>query len=79
MGILKFIFIAILAYYIIRFISRALFPFLLRKLGQQLQKNINNQYTRNTKEKDVFLNIQKNTPKYDDKKVGEYVDYEELD
>lgn len=79
MGIFKFIFIAILVFYLFRLIARAILPFVLRKLTQKFEQDINQQYQRSKKEKDVYINTQVNRPKYEDNKVGEYVDYEEID
>ncbi|NUY79308.1 DUF4834 family protein [Flavobacterium sp. MAH-1] len=74
-------------YYILRFLSRLLFPILVKKAVEHAQddmrqqfgsyQNPNDNYRRNDGEVTVDAS---NAPKSKEtKKVGEYIDYEEID
>lgn len=93
-GFLKTIVWLVLIYYAIKFLFRLLGPFLLQKAVQKVEKNFNekakdfynqtqNQYSgsnsqsysanSNTSKSDINVNDLR-----EKKKVGEYIDYEEL-
>lgn len=89
-GLIKTIVYIIVGYYVIKFLARLLFPVVVRKVvskaeesfKQQYQAN-QHQYNYNTKQqtsKDEIIidSARSNNPK-STKKVGEYVDYEEIE
>lgn len=83
-GLLKFLFWFFVFSYIIKFLGRIFIPIILkrfiRKSSQKFGKKFNNMNSRRTKsnEGDVIIEGKKNKSKLSDK-VGEYVDFEEVD
>lgn len=90
-GLLKIIVYFIAGYYIIKFLARLLFPIVVRKVvskaeqsfkqqyqSQQQSNTYNAQKSRSTRDEIVFDTTKSNNPK-STKKVGEYVDYEEIE
>lgn len=86
-GFLKTILYLVAFYYIFKFLARIFFPILVKKAvekagenfqQQQRQYQSNQNYQTSSKDEIIY-----NTPKSDKpretKKVGEYVDYEEID
>ncbi|WP_396178526.1 DUF4834 family protein [Flavobacterium sp.] len=89
-GLLKVILYFIVGYYIVKFLARLLFPIVVRKVvskaeqsfKQQYQSQYNNDYTtqQNRSSKDeIVSDTAKFTNPKSTKKVGEYVDYEEIE
>lgn len=85
-GLLKTLFYFIVFYYVFKFLARLFLPILVKKVvekagqnfQQQYQSNAaNNQKTSNNDE--IIYDTTKNTKPRETKKVGEYVDYEEID
>ncbi|OQY05607.1 MAG: hypothetical protein B6I20_00775 [Bacteroidetes bacterium 4572_117] len=78
MGVLlKFIFIGVLAYYILKSAVRLLLPF----LGKKFEEKINQANQANKKikrEGEITIEQMKNKANPIDKNTGEYVDYEEI-
>ena len=90
-GVLKTILYFIVAYYIVKFIARLLFPIVVRKVVSKAEASFKQQYhsnqqnndyshqqNRSPKDEIILENVQSNNPK-STKKVGEYVDYEEIE
>ena len=90
-GLIKTIVYIIIGYYAIKFIARLLFPVVIRKVvskaeesfKQQYQSNqqnynYNTQQQRAQKDEIILETVKSNNPK-STKKVGEYVDYEEIE
>ncbi len=83
-GVLKTIFYFIAFYYVFKFLARLFLPIMVKKVVekagenfQQQQNQYNNQKAHN---KEEFVNTNSNSTKpKETKKVGEYVDYEELE
>ena len=85
-GFLRTLLYIVAFYYIFKFLARIFFPILVKKAvekaGEQFQQQQQYQSNQNyqTSSKDEIIN---NNPKSDKpretKKVGEYVDYEEID
>lgn len=87
-GFLKAVIYIIAFYYIFKFLARIFMPLILKKVvekaGQNFQQQYNNQRTQQQQqyhsqpEQEIY-----NTPKsqkfQSTKKVGEYVDYEEIE
>jgi type IV secretory pathway VirB3-like protein len=90
-GVLKTILYFIVGYYIIKFLARLLFPIVVRKVVSKAEESFkqqyqssqqNNNYTsqqnRSVKDEISAEDAKSNNPK-STKKVGEYVDYEEIE
>lgn len=81
-GFIKAIFYILIAYYVIKFVAKLFLPVVVRKVAQKAEENIRQQYERqqsyrNPREKGP--ETPKATRPADTKKIGEYVDYEEID
>ena len=80
-GFIEMIFEIIIFYYIIKFLAKLFLPMLVKKAvqkaGEKFQQN--QQYNQNTTSEDEVI-INKNSDKPREiKKVGEYVDFEEIE
>lgn len=80
-GFLRTILIIIGIYYAIKFLARLFMPFLMRKMIQKAEKNFQEQqqfYTNQQQQKsDSNSKTKKQAPAT--KKVGEYIDFEEIE
>jgi len=86
MTFLKTILIVLLVYFGLKFLIRLATPYLIRyiskKAGQQFEQFFGNNPKMNTqREKEVSITIDKNPSpnSRNSKKVGEYVEFEEVD
>ena len=81
MAFIKFIIIAVGIYYLLKLIIRAMFPFLVQKTFDKMQKEANRQQQEQQKrEGEVTIDKNSNTKSNPNKKdVGDYVDFEEVD
>ncbi|MDQ2180539.1 DUF4834 family protein [Marinifilum sp. D714] len=81
MAFIKFIIIAVGIYYLLKLIIRAMFPFLVQKTFDKMQKEANRQQQEQEKrEGEVTIDKNSNTKSNPNKKdVGDYVDFEEVD
>lgn len=82
--LLRWLLIALLIYYIFKFLARLFFPMLLKKIVRKAEQQMKNQQQRhyqNTPENKVGETIIDKKPQTtkSNKKVGEYIDYEEID
>ncbi len=84
-GILKTIFYILAFYYIFKFLARLLLPIMVKKVvekaGENYQRQYQSNYNSNTNhQQDEFVtSTSKSNKPRETKKVGEYIDYEELD
>jgi len=84
-GVLKAIFYFIVFYYAFKFLARLFLPVLVKKAvekaGQNFQQyNQSQSYNQAASSKDeIVYDTSKSTKPRETKKVGEYVDYEEID
>ena len=84
-GILKTIFYILAFYYIFKFLARLFLPIMVKKVVEKAGENFQKQYQSNYQHKanssqDEFVNPNSKTDKpRETKKVGEYIDYEEID
>ncbi len=88
-GTLRILFYIIAFYYIMKFLARILLPLLVKKAVQKAGENFQQQQrqyqsggyqnTRNTSNNEIVYDTAKATKPRETKKVGEYVDYEEID
>jgi len=85
-GFLRTLLYIVAFYYIFKFLARIFFPILVKKAvekaGEQFQQQ-QHQYQSNqnykASSKDEIINTPKSDMPRETKKVGEYVDYEEID
>lgn len=90
-GLIKIIAYFIIIYYVIKFLARLFFPIVIRKVVSKAEESFKQQYQssqqndsysahQNTTLKDEIISGKgtSNNPK-STKKVGEYVDYEEIE
>lgn len=85
-GLMRTILIILLIYYGLKILSRIFAPYILKYLskkvekrfGEQFGEQFNNQQYKSQKEGEVTIDKMPNQTQ-SNKKVGEYVDYEEID
>ena len=89
-GLLKVILYFIVGYYIVKFLARLFFPIVIRKVVSKAEQSFRDQYqsqqqsnytapnSRSSRDEIVSDTAKSNNPK-STKKVGEYVDYEEIE
>jgi hypothetical protein len=69
-------------YYVFKFLARLFLPYMVKKVvekaGQNFQQNYQNQQNSNTTQDSNPLNSTDSKPR-ENKKVGEYVDFEEIE
>jgi hypothetical protein len=81
--VLKTICTIILFYYLFKFGMRLLAPYLLRKVAKKAEEHLKNQFNQQQNQQTNYQ--QNNEPKRDKnnikptKKVGEYIDFEEVE
>ena len=75
-GLVKTVLIIILAYSIIKYITRLLAPWILRSMAKKINKPPSNYNSSNERDVSIDKSVKKQRSVKD---VGEYVDYEELD
>lgn len=77
MALVRFLFILLIIYFIIRIFTRYVLRFYLNNM-QRKYENQQNQYNKK-REGDVTINTKPNKTKKIDKDEGDYVDFEEID
>ena len=81
-GILRTILTIVCIYYLLKFIGKLLFPIMVKTVVDKAQENFqqqqNYQRTQNNQSDFVNTNTKSDKPR-EKKKVGEYIDYEEID
>lgn len=84
-GILKTLFYILAFYYIFKFLARLLLPIMVKKVVEKAGENFQRQYqstysSYTNQQQDEFVNTATKSDKpRETKKVGEYIDYEEID
>ena len=83
-GLLRWLFIVLLIYYILKIIGRIFFPLLFKKMVRKAEQRMRDQQQKqyqNTTETKVGETVIDKKPQQSktDKNVGEYIDYEEVD
>jgi hypothetical protein len=84
MGLLKFLFFALLFYYGFKFLAKLFAPFLIKKAAETFQKKAEQQFggqqTKNSvKEGETIIDKAPRNDAQGKNSVGEYVDFEEID
>jgi len=81
-GVLRTILTIVCIYYLLKFIGKLLFPIMVKSVVEKAQENFqqqqNYQRTQNSQADFVNTNSKSDKPR-EKKKVGEYIDYEEID
>ncbi|WP_299335271.1 DUF4834 family protein [uncultured Psychroserpens sp.] len=84
-GFLRTILIILLIYYGIKILSRIFAPYLVRYMSKKMQQKFEGQFgqqqqqTQQHKEGETVIDKIPNRNSSSNKKVGEYIDYEEID
>lgn len=83
LNLLETLLIIVLIYYGLKFLARLFFPIMVKTVVEKAQENFQQQqqnYQRNQNAQDDFVNTNRKSDKpRETKKVGEYIDYEEID
>ena len=84
MGLLKFLFFALLFYYGFKFLAKLLAPFLMKKVADTIQKKAEQQFGGQqpksaVKEGETIIDKAPSNKPITKNSVGEYVDFEEID
>lgn len=81
-GFIETLFYILMFYYVFKFLARLFLPYMVKKVvekaGQNFQHNYQNQQNPNTTQDSNPLNSTDSKPR-ENKKVGEYVDFEEIE
>jgi hypothetical protein len=75
-GVFRTILIILLIYYIIKWLGRLFFPLLVKKY---FGKQMNRQQSQDKREGDVTIVKRGKKPTGKDDRIGDYVDFEEVD
>lgn len=86
-GFIKTIFYILAFYYIFKFLARLFFPIMVKKVVEKAEENLKQQqaYSNTTRSRstsygdEIIYDTAKATKPKETKKVGDYVDYEEID
>ncbi|SDS45757.1 protein of unknown function [Formosa sp. Hel1_31_208] len=84
-GFLRTILIILLVYYGIKILSRIFAPYLVRYMSKKMQEKFGGQFQQQQdprpqhKEGETVIDKVPNRDSSSNKKVGEYIDYEEID
>ncbi len=86
-SLLKTIFYIIVFYYVFKFLAKLFLPVVVKKVVQKAEQNFHQQYQQQQQyqnqqrqnQDEIIYNTTKSTKPRETKKVGEYVDYEEID
>lgn len=76
-GFLRTLGIIVLVYYLFKFAMRIFAPIIMQKAVNKMQEKMQNQYKQQQDQHSNTASSQKEMPK-EKKKVGEYIDYEEV-
>jgi hypothetical protein len=79
MNVIKTIFYIILFYYAFKFIMRLLLPVMVQKTVQHMEQTIRDQSGQYQRQNQAPPSQPKQKYPHETKKVGEYVDFEEID
>ncbi len=79
MGVIKVIFYILLFYYAFKFIMRLLLPVMVQKTAQHMEDTIRNQSQQYHRQRQPEQEQPKQKYPRETKKVGEYVDFEEIE
>uniref|UniRef100_UPI00404B89A7 DUF4834 family protein n=1 Tax=Flavobacterium sp. TaxID=239 RepID=UPI00404B89A7 len=80
-GTLRTVLIIIVCYYILKFVLRLLAPYLLKKAMEKATNSMNEQFKNQTQQQQSTNNetTDSKSKTNNTKKVGEYIDFEEIE
>ena len=82
-GLIRFLFWFLLISYILKLLGRYIFPYLLKSYVKKKQSEFNQQFSQSQfkeeKEGEVSIKTNPKKSKSDTTKMGEYIDFEEVD
>lgn len=80
-GLIEAIFYILVFFYIAKFLGRLFLPVLVKKVVQKAGENFQQQYNyqQQPRKDEIIVDKSKSSKPRETKKVGEYVDYEEID
>lgn len=80
-GLIETIFYILVFFYIAKFLGKLFLPVLVKKVVQKAGENFQQQYNYQQQQHndEIIIDKSKNSKPRETKKVGEYVDYEEID
>jgi hypothetical protein len=86
-GFIRIVFYILMFYYVFKFLAKLFLPLLVKKVVQKAGENFQQQQQRSqgtsgdktATEEEVIYNTKNDKNPRETKKVGEYVDYEEID
>lgn len=83
-GFIEMVFYMIAFYYIFKFLARLFLPLLVKKVVEKAGQNFQQQQQQTTWKKtssndEIIIDTANNKNPRETKKVGDYVDYEEID
>lgn len=84
-GFLRTILIILLVYYAVKILTRMFAPYLVRYMSKKMQQRYGGQFQQNQeprqryKEGETIIDKMPEKESSSNKKVGEYIDYEEID
>lgn len=83
-GFIKTLFYIFAFYYVLKFLARLFLPIVVKKVVEKASQNFQqqrqpNQNQNNSNKDEIIYDTAKTTKPRETKKVGEYVDYEEIE
>ncbi|MDI1255957.1 MAG: DUF4834 family protein [Flavobacterium sp.] len=83
-SLIKIIFYILVFFYVFKFLARLLLPVVVKKVVQKAEQSFQQQYggfqqQRQSTQDEIIVNTSKSSKPRETKKVGEYVDYEEIE
>jgi hypothetical protein len=77
---LRTILIIVVCWYVFKFILRLLAPFLMKKMAEKMSRSMHQSFDNQTQRNQEAQNNSTQTkPNKESKKVGEYIDFEEIE
>ena len=78
MRVIRIILIVVLVYYLAKWITSLIYPYLFKKYQKDQQSQYNNTRNKKKKEGEVTIDYTPKNDKQFDKDSGDYIDYEEV-
>lgn len=78
-GFIKTLFWLILAYYVVKFLIKMFAPMLLQQVVKKAEQNFQQQQQQYSEQQQQAYTAPKQEMPKEKKKVGEYIDYEEIE
>lgn len=78
-GLVKTLFWLILVYYVVKFLIRMFAPVLIQQVVKKAEQNFQQQHQQYSQQQQQAYTAPKQEMPKEKKKVGEYIDYEEIE